>query len=138
MKDTAEKVPETVARTKLYLQQHIFNFTHSVTEMMCYLTYKDLFPNTSMIPFGSCTMKLNSVESFTTCSWPEVVNTHHLALTSNTNGYREMMLNFLDDAHSLPGMYASLLVIKKSQDSIGKGHGNVCNISAVMCGVMIQ
>ena len=99
VKGTAEKVPETVARTKLYLQQHIFNFIHSVTEMMRYMTHKDLFLKTSMIPFGSCTMKLNSVESLTTCSWLEVVNTHPLALTSNTNGYREMMmmLNFLDD-----------------------------------------
>ena len=96
MKGTAEKVPETVGRTKLYLQQHIFNFTHSVTEMMRYMTHKDLFLKISMIPFGSCTMTLFS----TTCSWPEVVNTHPLAVTSNTNGYREMMLNFLDDACS--------------------------------------
>ena len=75
VKGTAEKVPETIARTKLYLQQHIF------------VTHKDLFLKTSMIPFGSCTMKLNSVESLTTCSWPEVVNAHPLALTSNTNGH---------------------------------------------------
>ena len=47
-------------------------------------------------------------------------------------------MNFLDDAYSLPGMCASLLVIKKSQESIGKGRGNVCNISAVMYGVMIK
>ena len=125
VKGTAGKVPETVRQTKLCLQQHIFNFTDSVTEMMRYMTHKDLFLKTSMIPFGSCTMKLN----LTTCSWPEVVNTHLLALTSNTNGHREMMLNFLDDACSLPGMYASLLVIKKSQESIGKGHGR-CATSA--------
>ena len=122
------QVPETFARTKLYLQQHIFNFIHSATEMMRYMTHKDLFLKTSMIPFGSCIMKLNSVESLTTCSWPEVVNTHPLALTSNTNGYREMMLNFLDDACSLPSMYASLLVIRKYQESIRKGHGKVCII----------
>ena len=91
-----------------------------------------------MISLSSCTKKLNSVESLTTCSWPEVGGECSSPLTSNTNGYREMMLNFLDDAYSLPGMYASLLVIKKSQESIGKGHGNVCNISAVMCGVMIK
>ena len=65
------------------------------------------------------------MESLTTCSWPEVVNIHPFALTHNTIGYREKMLNFLDDACSLPGMYASLLVIKKYQDSIGKGHGKV-------------
>ena len=102
--------------TKPFLQQHIFNFTHSETEMMRYMTllqHKDLFLKTSMISLSSCTMKVNSVESLTTCSWPEVVNIHPLALASNTIGYREMMLNFLDDACSLP----SLLVIEKYQES---------------------
>ena len=66
-----------------HLQQHIFNFIHSVTEMMRYMTYKDLFLKSSMIPC-LCTMKLNSVESLTICS-------------------------FLDDAYSLPDMYASPL-----------------------------
>ena len=148
VKGTAEKVPETHARTKLYLQQHIFNFTHSVTEMMRYMTHKDLFLKTSTIPFGSCTMTMNSVESLTTSSWPEVVNIHLFALTHNTIGYREKMLNFLDDACSLPGMYASLLVIRKYQESIRKGHGKVCIIpksahgtkpaSAAMCGMMVK
>ena len=148
VKGTAEKVPETVGRTKLYLQQHIFNFTHSVTEMMHYMTHKDLFLKTSTIPFGSCTMTMNSVESLTTSSWPEVVNIHLLALTHNTIGYREKMLNFLDDACSLLGMYASLLVIRKYQESIRKGHGKVCIIpksahgtkpaSAAMCGMMVK
>ena len=103
VKGTAGKVPETVARTKLYLQQHIFNFTCSESEMMRdmnMLQHKDLFLTTSMISLSSCTKKLNSVESLTTCSWPEVVNIHPLALTSNTIGYREKMLNFLDDACS--------------------------------------
>ena len=68
VKGTAEKVPETVARTKLYLQQHIFNFIHSVTEMMRYMTHKDLSPTTSMISLSSCTMKLNSVASLAPCS----------------------------------------------------------------------
>ena len=58
MKGTAEKVPETVVRTKLYLQQHIFNFIHSVTEMMRYMTHEDLFLTTSMIYLSSCTKKI--------------------------------------------------------------------------------
>ena len=83
------KVPETFARTKLYLQQHILNFMHSETEMMRYMTslqHKDLFLTITMISLGSSAMK--------------EMNIHSLALTSNTIGYREMMLNFLDDACS--------------------------------------
>ena len=97
------KVPETLARMKLYLQQHIFNFMHLETEMMRYMTslqHKDLFLTITMISLGSCAMKVNSVEPLTTCSWTEVMNIHSLALTSNTIGYREMRLNFLDDACS--------------------------------------
>ena len=70
------KVPETFARTKLYLQQHILNFMHSETEMMRYMTslqHKDLFLTITMISLGSCAMKLNSVESLTTSSWQEVM-----------------------------------------------------------------
>ena len=97
------KVPETFARTKLYLQQHILNFMHSETEMMRYMTslqHKDLFLTITMISLGSCAMKLNSVEPLTISSWHEEMNIHSLALTSNTIGHREMMLNFLDDACS--------------------------------------
>ena len=57
-KGTADKLPETHARAKFYLQQHIFNFTHSVTEMMRYMTHKDLSLTTSMISLGSCTKKI--------------------------------------------------------------------------------
>ena len=118
------KVPETFARMKLYLQQHIFNFMHLETEMMRYMTslqHKDLFLTITMISLGSCAMKVNSVESLTTCSWTEVRNTQSLALASN----REM-LNFLE-AYRVPE-YADLLTIRKYQESIGKGHGNVCII----------
>ena len=154
VKDTA-RLPEAFARTKPLLQQHIFNFIHSVTEMMLYRTksqHKDLFLTISMISLGSCTMKLNSVASQTTCSWLEVMNIHPFALASNTVGNREM-LNFLEahlvqPTNGAPGEYAGLLVIRKYQESIGKGHGNVCIIpksahgtnpaSAVMCGMKIK
>ena len=65
------KVPEAFARTKPFLQQHIFNSIHSETEMMRYMTilkHKDLSLTTSMISLGSCTMKLNSVASLAPCS----------------------------------------------------------------------
>ena len=137
-----------------YLQQHIFNFLYSVTEMMLDRTrsqHKDLFLTISMISLGSCTMKLNSVESLTTCSWLEVMNFHPFALASNTIGNTEM-LNFLEaylvqPTNGASGEYASLLVVRKYQESIGKGHGNVCitpksahctnPASAAMCGMKI-
>jgi len=159
------RVPEAFARTKPFLQQHIFNSIHSETEMMRYMTklqHKDLSLTTSMISLGSCTMKLNSVASLAPCSWPEVMNIHPFAPASNTIGYREM-LNSLEaylvsctgfDACSLQptsgasGEYAGLLVIRKYQESIGQGHRNVCIIprsahgtnpaSAVMCGMQIK
>ena len=142
--DTAGKLPEKFARTKFYLQQHISNLMHSETKQMRYKTtsqHKALLLTTSMIPLGSCAMKVNSVESLTTSSWTEVMNTHSLALASN----REM-LNFLE-AYLVPE-YADLLMIRMYQESIGKIHGNVCIIpksahgtnpaSAVMCGMKIR
>ena len=144
VKGTVDEVPETFARTKLYLQQHISNLMHSETKKMRYKTtsqHKDLLLTSSMIPLGSGAMKVNSVESLTTSSWTEVMNTHSLALASN----REM-LNFLE-AYLVPE-YADLLMIRKYQESIGKIHGNVCIIpksahgtdpaSAVMCGMKIR
>ena len=78
-------------------------------------------------------MKVNSVESLTTSSWTEVMNTHSLALASN---------------RYLVPEYADLLMIRKYQERIGKIHGNVCIIpksahgtdpaSAVMCGMKIR
>ena len=104
--------------TKPFLQQHIFNFTHSETEMMRYMTmlqHTDLSLTTSMISLGLCIMKLISVASLAPCSWPEVMNIHPFAHASNTISYREM-LNFLEvylvsctgsDACSLPALQLS-------------------------------
>ena len=75
--------------------------------------HKDLLLTTSMIPLGSGAMKVNSVESLTTSSWTEVMNTPSLALASN---------------RYLVPEYADLLMIRKYQESIGKIHGNVCII----------
>ena len=143
--------------TKPFLQQHIFNFIHSETEMMRYVTmlqHTDLSLTTSMISLGLCIVKLISVASLAPCSWPEVMNIHPFAHASNTISHREM-LNFLEaylvsctgsDACSLQptsgasSEYAGLLVIRKYQ-----GHRNVCIIqrsahgtnpaSAVICGI---
>ena len=144
MKNTDGKLPKAFARAKLDLQQHIFNFMYSETEKMRYKTtsqHKDLLLTTSMIPLGSGAMKLNSVESLTTSSWTEVMNTHSLALASNKE-----KLNFLEAY--LVSEYADLLMIRKYQESIGKIHGNGCIIpksahgtnpaSPVMCGMKIR
>ena len=120
------KVTEAFARTKPYLQQHIFNSIRSETEMMRYMTmsqHKDLYLTTSMI-------------SLVSCSWPEVMNIHPFALASNTISYREMLnpckTGFdacsLQPTSDASGEYAGLLVIRKYQESIGQEHRNVCII----------
>ena len=142
------KVPEAFARTKPFLQQHIFNSIHSETEMMRYMTmlqHKDLSLTTSMISLGSCTMKLNSVVYLTSCSRPEVMNIHPFAPASNTIGYREILDSMeaylvsctgfdacsLQPTSGASGEYAGLLVIRKYQESIGQGHRNTSHHSEV-------
>ena len=129
------KVSETFARTRPFLQQHIFNFIHSETEMMCYMTmlqHKDLSLTTSMISLGSCTMKLNSVVSLAPCSWPEVMNIHPFAPASNTIGYREVLNSLeaylvsctgfnacsLQPTSGASGEYAGLLVIRQETEDV--------------------
>ena len=82
------------ASHKAFEAKHIFNPMHSEIEMMRYMTmsqHKDLFLTTSMISFGSCTMKSNLVVYFASCSWPEVMNIHPCVLANNTISYRETL-----------------------------------------------
>ena len=89
VKGTVDEVPETFARTKLYLQQHISNLMHSETKKMRYKTtsqHKDLLLTSSMIPLGSGAMKVNSVESLTTSSWTEVKQQGDVELAGGVPG----------------------------------------------------
>ncbi|MES2264903.1 MAG: aminomethyl-transferring glycine dehydrogenase [Pseudomonadota bacterium] len=137
--------PESLVRSSAYLSHPVFNRHHSETEMLRYLRSladKDLALDRTMIPLGSCTMKLNATSEMIPVTWPEFSNIHPFAPDSQTVGYREM-IGQLEDmlcattgyaAVSLQpnagsqGEYAGLLVIKAYHDSRGEGHRNICLI----------
>lgn len=92
--ETEIKFPQALMRTSPYLQHPVFNIYHSETEMMRYikkLENKDLSLNTSMIPLGSCTMKLNAASAMMPVIWPEFADIHPFAPKDQLPGYYEMI-----------------------------------------------
>ncbi|AKE39557.1 aminomethyl-transferring glycine dehydrogenase [Corynebacterium camporealensis] len=86
--------PEGVQRSEQPLQHEIFNTIHSETQMMRYLRKladKDLALDRTMIPLGSCTMKLNPTAAMEPISWPEFANIHPYAPEETTAGWRELI-----------------------------------------------
>jgi len=137
--------PAQLARTSAYLTHPNFQRYHAEHEMLRYLRRladKDLALDRTMIPLGSCTMKLNATSEMIPVTWPEFSNIHPFAPDAQTVGYREMigqleaMLCALTgySAVSLQpnagsqGEYAGLLVIKAWHESRGEGHRNICLI----------
>jgi glycine dehydrogenase len=137
--------PAKLARSSAYLTHPTFNRYHAEHEMLRYLRSladKDLALDRTMIPLGSCTMKLNATAEMIPVTWPEFSNIHPFAPDDQTVGYREM-IGQLEDmlcaatgyaAVSLQpnagsqGEYAGLLVIQKYHASRGEGHRNICLI----------
>ncbi len=135
----------TLVRSSVYLIHPVFNRFHAEHEMLRYmrsLADKDLALDRSMIPLGSCTMKLNATSEMIPVTWPEFSHMHPLVPADQTQGYREMIdqleamlcavtgyaaVSIQPNAGS-QGEYAGLLVIEAYQKSIGQGHRNICLI----------
>jgi len=141
----ATAFPEALARQSAYLTHPVFNRYHSETEMLRYLRSladKDLALDRTMIPLGSCTMKLNATSEMIPVTWPEFSNIHPFAPDAQTIGYREMIAQLEEMLCALTGYaavslqpnagsqgeYAGLLVIKAYHESRGEGHRNICLI----------
>ncbi|RUS30621.1 glycine cleavage system P-protein-domain-containing protein [Jimgerdemannia flammicorona] len=137
--------PSSLARTSEYMTHEVFNSHHSETKILRYIHHlqsKDLSLVHSMIPLGSCTMKLNATTEMIPITWPEFANLHPFAPIDQAEGYT-IMLNELesdiaeitgfDDVSLQPnsgaqGEYAGLRVIRSYHESRGNGHRNVCLI----------
>ena len=139
------RIPRFAVRTSEFLRHPVFNTHHTETEMLRYLKKlesRDLSLTTSMIPLGSCTMKLNATAEMFPISWPEISKLHPFAPGEQTVGYKEMckqLENWLAeitgfDAISLQpnagsqGEYAGLLAIRGYHASRGESHRNICLI----------
>ncbi|WP_313321282.1 aminomethyl-transferring glycine dehydrogenase [Stenotrophomonas sp.] len=161
---TADALPQGLLRTSEFLSHPVFNTHHSEHEMLRYLRSladKDLAMDRTMIPLGSCTMKLNATAEMIPVTWPEFANIHPLAPADQAQGYKEL-IDGLEamlvectgyDAVSLQpnsgaqGEYAGLLAIRAYHRSRNEGHRDVCLIpdsahgtnpaSAQMCGMTV-
>jgi glycine dehydrogenase len=139
------RISQSAIRTSEFLTHPVFNAHDTETEMLRYLKKlesRDLSLTTSMIPLGSCTMKLNATAEMFPISWPEISKLHPFAPVEQTVGYVEMceqLENWLAeitgfDAISLQpnagsqGEYAGLLAIREYHASRNEAHRNICLI----------
>ncbi|MBL8365138.1 MAG: aminomethyl-transferring glycine dehydrogenase subunit GcvPB, partial [Comamonas sp.] len=138
-------IPASLRRTSAYLTHPVFNTHHSETGMLRYirqLSDKDLALDRTMIPLGSCTMKLNATSEMIPITWPEFANVHPFAPADQLEGYRlldEQLRAWLCQATGYAGIslqpnagsqgeYAGLLAIKAYHAAQGQAHRNICLI----------
>lgn len=163
-KEQEKGIPKELARTSDFLTHRVFNSYHSETEMLRYifkLQSRDLSLAHSMIPLGSCTMKLNATAEMIPITWSYLADIHPFAPQEQIPGYLKMIHQLESWLAECVGLYATsvqpnagsqgeytgLLIIKKYHHSRGDFHRNVCLIpqsahgtnpaSAVMAGLQV-
>jgi glycine dehydrogenase len=157
-------IEKKFARTSLFLTHPVFNSYHSETELLRYmhrLQAKDLSLTTSMIPLGSCTMKLNATTEMMPVTWPEFGKIHPFAPIEQTRGYQILFQQLEEQLAEITGFagislqpnagsqgeYTGLLVIRAYHQHRNESHRNICLIptsahgtnpaSAVMAGFRV-
>jgi len=162
--DAMDALPASLSRSSAFLTHPVFNTHHSEHEMLRYmrsLADKDLAMDRTMIPLGSCTMKLNATAEMIPVTWPEFGNIHPLAPANQATGYKQLIGELEAmlvectgyDAVSLQpnsgaqGEYAGLLAIRAWHRSRGEDQRDICLIpesahgtnpaSAQMCGMQV-
>ncbi len=162
--EVKECIPKKLQRTSPFMEHRIFQRYHGETEMMRYLrrlAAKDIALDRSMIPLGSCTMKLNAASEMIPITWRNFAHLHPFAPLDQTQGYQQLFEELEEwlseitgyDAISLQpnagsqGEYTGLLVIRKYHEMRGDHHRDVCLIpssahgtnpaSAVMAGMRV-
>ncbi len=140
-------LPRELIRSSDYLTHPVFNSHHSETDLLRYmrkLADKDLALDRSMIPLGSCTMKLNSATELIPVTWPGFGRIHPFVPLDQAQGYQQLIVELEQmlcactgyDAISLQpnsgaqGEYAGLLAIKSYHESRDQGHRNICVVPA--------
>ncbi len=162
--DTKVNFAPELNRSSKYLQHPVFNSYHSETEMLRYLKSlenKDLSLVHSMIPLGSCTMKLNATAEMIGITWPEFAKLHPFIPRDQAEGYAQLFKELENDLAGITGFkavslqpnsgaqgeFSGLMVIRQYHISRGEGHRNVVLIpssahgtnpaSAVMAGMKV-
>lgn len=157
-------LPENLKRHSNFMLHPVFNVNHSETEMLRYikkLESRDLSLTASMIPLGSCTMKLNATSEMIPVTWPEFGTLHPFIPVGQAEGYMEVFKGLEDALKKITGFpavslqpnsgaqgeYTGLLVIREYHKSRGEAHRNVVLIpasahgtnpaSAVMAGMKV-